>query len=91
MRIIDVRPLADGWTVRSDQIENDLVFLSGRAAECAAMELANRLAKAGTPCEIHIHLRDGSLGGRFLSPALISPEKGAEPRLRDPAIVLEAA
>lgn len=90
MRIIDVRPLADGWAVQSDQIENDLVFLSGRAAECAAVDLADRLASTGTPCEVHIHLRDGSLGGRFLSAALIPPEKGAEP-LSDPAMVLEAA
>jgi hypothetical protein len=70
MHIIDVKPLAQGWTVRSEQIDNDLVFRSGRAAEQTALNLADRLAKAGMPSEIHIHLRDGSLGGRFLSPAL---------------------
>jgi hypothetical protein len=70
MRIIDVRPLADGWTVRCEQIGNDLVFRSGRAAERAALRLADRLAAAGVPSEIRIHLKDGTLGGRFFSPAI---------------------
>jgi hypothetical protein len=69
LRIIEVRPFADGWTVRCQEIDNDLVFRSGRAAEQAALRLAARLAKAGTPSEIRIHLKDGALGGRFFSPA----------------------
>ena len=68
MRIIDVRPLAHGWTVRSEEIDDDLVFRSGHAAEQAALRLADRLAKAGTPSEIRIRLKGGTLGGRFFSP-----------------------
>jgi hypothetical protein len=67
-RIIDVKPLAQGWTVRSEQRDYDLVFRSGRAAEQAAVRLADRLAKAGIPSEIPIHLKDGARGGRFFSP-----------------------
>lgn len=89
MRIIDVQPFAQGWTVRSEQIDNDLVFRSGRAAEQAAMQLADRLAKAGVSSEIRIHLKDGSLGGRFFSPALgaINGRQGAT--ARDPSGTLE--
>ena len=70
MRIIDVKPLADAWTVRSEDLANDLVFHSGRAAEQAALDFADRLAKAGISCELRIHLKDGTLGGRFIRPAL---------------------
>ena len=69
MRIIEVKPLAHGWMVRSKDIDNELVFRSGRAAEQAALRLADRLAKAGAPSEIRIHLKDGTFGGRFFSPA----------------------
>lgn len=75
MRIIDVKPLAHGWMVRSEHIDNDLIFRSGRAAEQAALDLADRLAKVGIASEIRIHLRDGSLGGRFFSAAL-GPSSG---------------
>lgn len=68
MRIIDVTPLADGWAVQSDQFDNHLVFSSGRAAEQAALRLADRLARAGMPSEIRIHLRDGALGGCYFRP-----------------------
>lgn len=66
MCVIDVRPFGQGWTVRGEQIDNDLVFRSGRAAEQAARHLADRLAKAGMPTKVRIHLRDGTLGGCFL-------------------------
>lgn len=91
MRIIEVRPLAHGWTVRSDEIDNELIFSSGRAAEQAALRLADRLAKAGAPSEIRIHLRDGTLGGRFFSPALdpIDGHPSAIPRA--PSRALEPA
>lgn len=69
MRIIDVWPLRQGGTVRGEQIDNDLVFRSGRTAEQAARQLADRLAKVGMPSEVRIHLRDGTLGGRFFTPA----------------------
>lgn len=91
MRIIDVRPLAHGWTVRSEQIDNDLVFHSGHAAEQAAMRLADRLAKAGTPSEIRIHLRDGTMGGRFFSPALEAANDQASAAGRDRSRALEPA
>jgi hypothetical protein len=88
MRIIDVRPFAHGWTVQSDEIDNELIFSSGRAAEQAALRLADRLAKAGAPSEIRIHLRDGTLGGRFFSPALdpIGGHPSATPRAPSRAV-----
>ncbi|MDP1599451.1 DUF2188 domain-containing protein [Phenylobacterium sp.] len=85
MRIIDVRPLGQGWTVRGEQIDNDLVFRSGRAAEQAARHLAHRLAKVGIPSEVRIHLRDGTLGGRFFTPAAPPAEH------RGTSVVLEPA
>jgi hypothetical protein len=48
MRIIDVEPLAHGWMVRSEQIDNDLVFRGGRVTEQAALGLADRLAKGAS-------------------------------------------
>ncbi|HEX4711123.1 hypothetical protein [Phenylobacterium sp.] len=91
MRIIDVKPLAHGWTVRSEQIDNDLVFRSGHAAEQAALRLADRLAKAGAPSEIRIHLRDGTLGGRFFSPALDPVNGRPSAAARAPSRALEPA
>ena len=66
MHIIDIQPLAHGWAVRSDHIDNVLVFRTGAAAEQAALQLADRLASAGIPPEICIRLRDGTLSGRFI-------------------------
>ena len=85
MRIIDVRPLGQGWTVRGEQIDNDLVFRSGRAAEQAARHLAHRLAKVGIPSEVRIHLRDGTLGGRFFTPAAPPAEHRGTSVVREPA------
>jgi hypothetical protein len=79
MRIIDVWPLGQGWTVRGEQIDNDLVFRSGRAAEQAARQLADRLAKVGMSSEVRIHLRDGTLGGRFFTPASPPTEHRSTP------------
>jgi hypothetical protein len=69
MRSIKIRPLAQGWAVEVDQVLNDLVFRSGRAAEQAALRLAGQLAKVGVPSEIRVHLKDGAIGGRFFAPA----------------------
>ena len=91
MRIIDVRALAHGWTVRSEVIDNDLVFRSGRAAEQAAVRLADRLAKAGIPTEIRMHLKDGTLGGRFFSPALNPVNGHLSAAARDASRILEPA
>ena len=66
--LIKVEPLGDGWRVSSDQIANDLLFRSGRQAEIAARRLAGRIAAAGKPAEIRIHLRDGALAARLDCP-----------------------
>lgn len=69
MRQIAVTALGDGWKLTLDDVENDMVFRSGRDAERAARRLADRLARAGLWSEIRLHLKDGSLAARFLSPA----------------------
>jgi len=69
MRRILVTALSDGWKVTLDDIDNDMVFRSGREAERTARRLADRLARAGVDSEIHLHLKDGSLAAKFLSPA----------------------
>ena len=70
MHFILVEPLGDGWRVRSSQVENDMSFRSGAAAETAARALAERLGRAGEGAEIQIRLRDGSLAARFVSPPI---------------------
>lgn len=66
---IYVEPMAAGWAVRQDLVDNHQVFSSGAKAEDAAMRLAGRLARAGQASEVHVYLRDGVLGGRFACPA----------------------
>jgi hypothetical protein len=66
---IYVEPLAHGWAVRQDEIDNPQVFTSGAKAEDAALRLAERLARAGKASEVIVYLRDGALGGRFACPA----------------------
>lgn len=73
MRLIVVTALPDGWTLTVDNISNDMIFRSGRDAERAARRLADRLARAGVWSEIRLHLKDGSLAARFLSPGRGSP------------------
>jgi hypothetical protein len=68
MRRIAVTALPDGWKLTVDNIGNDMVFRSGREAERAARKLADRLARAGVWSEIRVHLKDGTLAARFLSP-----------------------
>ena len=68
IQVISVEPMADGWAVRQDQIDNPQVFASGAKAEDAARRLGARLARGGDAAEIRIYLRDGALGGRFLCP-----------------------
>ena len=68
MHLLTVAPLADGWRLSVDNVQNDMVFASGAAAEAAARRLALRLSRAGTPAEVRIHLRDNSLGARFVCP-----------------------
>lgn len=69
MRRIAVTALSDGWKVTVDDIANDMVFRSGREAERAARKLADRLARAGVESEIRLHLKDGTLAGKFVCPA----------------------
>ena len=65
VRLISVKPVANGWSVQSDGVDGDMMFLSGAKAEAAARALANKLAGSGEPSEIRIYLRDGALAGRF--------------------------
>jgi len=64
--VITVEPLADGWSVRRPNAEWPEVFSSGAKAEEAAMRVAAALAAAGRSSEVHVYLRDGALGGRFV-------------------------
>lgn len=67
--VISVLPADEGWRVRAEPFDADMLFLSGADAETAARDLGVRLAAEGTPAEIRVFLRDGSLAGRFLCPA----------------------
>lgn len=66
---ISVGPAGDGWVVRSEAFDNELIFEAGARAEAAAQQLAQRYAQAGLPAEVRIFLRDGALAGRFTHPA----------------------
>jgi len=68
-RIISVQPFGDGWSVRSDAFDSEMMFLSGAKAEAAARRLADKLTKGGESAEIRIFLRDGQLAGRVVRPA----------------------
>ena len=81
MRRIAVTALADGWKLTVDDVDNDMVFRSGREAERTARRLADRLARAGLWSEIRLHLKDGSLAARFLRPADPSNAADGKPRL----------
>ena len=65
-RTISVTPIGDGWTIRSDTFDGDMMFLSGAKAEAAARRLARTLADGGEMVEVRIFLRDGALGGRWV-------------------------
>ena len=65
VEVITVEPIAQGWAVRHHAVENPQVFSSGAKAEAAARSLGSRLSQAGSPAEIRVILRDGSVGGRF--------------------------
>ena len=66
MRSITVTPADSGWAVRSDAIDNHLVFRSGAKAEEAAKRLGQALADSGELVQIDVHLRDGERAGRFV-------------------------
>ncbi|MGZ3274686.1 MAG: hypothetical protein ACXU82_03425 [Caulobacteraceae bacterium] len=67
-RIISVHPFGDGWSVRSDTFDSEMMFLSGAKAEAAARRLADKLARGGQSAEIRIYLRDGQLAGSVVKP-----------------------
>ena len=67
-RIISVQPLGDGWSVRSDAFDSEMMFLSGAKAEAAARRLADKLGRSGESAEIRIYLRDGQLAGSVSRP-----------------------
>ena len=69
IRIISVQPFGDGWSVRSDAFDSEMMFLSGAKAEAAARRLADKLTRGGESAEIRIFLRDGQLAGRVVRPA----------------------
>lgn len=66
VQAITVAPSADGWTVKSEAFDSEMFFRSGAAAEAAACSLGTRIARVGSAVEIHIFLRDGALGGRYV-------------------------
>lgn len=68
-RLISVQPMGDGWSVRSEAFDSEMMFLSGAKAEAAARRLAETLARNGETAEIRIFLRDGRLAGRVVKPA----------------------
>jgi hypothetical protein len=61
-----VSPAGDGWAVRSEAFDNELIFKAGGRAEAAARTLADIYARAGNPAEVSIFLRNGDLAGRFM-------------------------
>jgi hypothetical protein len=64
-----VSPAGQGWAVRSEAFDSDLLFEAGGRAEAAARALADRYARAGSAAEVSIFLRNGDLAGRFLHSA----------------------
>ena len=69
IRLISVSPVGDGWTVRIEPFDNEMIFLSGAKAESAARRMGRTIAKGGETADIRIFLRDGSLAARFVCAA----------------------
>ena len=63
--LIEVTPTSGGWTVTADAVEV-MVFRQGGQAEQSAKRLGAAMAQAGSGAEVRIHLKDGSLGGRWV-------------------------
>lgn len=66
---ISVAPAGEGWVLRSEAFDNEIMFPNGGKAEASARSLAQRYARAGRSAEVSIYLRDGALAGRFLHQA----------------------
>jgi hypothetical protein len=66
VHVISVHAAEGGWSVRSSEIDNEMMFLSGAKAEKAARRLGEQLAADGRTAEIRIFLRDGTQAARFV-------------------------
>jgi hypothetical protein len=66
---IAVKPIGDGWSVRTDAFKSEMMFLSGAKAEAAARRLARTLSDNGQASCIRIFLRNGELAAEFSVPA----------------------
>lgn len=69
IRSISVTPMNEGWTVKSEPFDNEMMFFSGAKAESVARRLGRTIAQGGETAEIRIFLRDGTLAARFVCPA----------------------
>ncbi len=80
MDTIVVEPLARGWAVRTDTVDNPMVFKTGRAAEETARGLAFRLAQAGRLVRLRLKLRNSSTEARFVCLPPARADSAAKPR-----------
>jgi len=71
-----VEPVEAGWTVNVGDVENPMVFSSGRAAERAGRDLAMRLAESGREVQLELRLRGGAVAARFICFPPLEHEKG---------------
>jgi hypothetical protein len=74
METIVVEPLARGWAVRTDTVDNPMVFRTGRAAEETARGLAFRLAQAGQLVRLRLKLRNSTTEARLVCLPPLDPE-----------------
>ncbi len=74
MQKVIVEPVDGGWTVNVEDIDNPMMFASGRAVEDAARELALKLAKGGIDVELELRLRGGERAARFVVLAPVEHE-----------------
>jgi hypothetical protein len=77
MKRVIVEPLASGWAVQAEALDNLMVFRSGNAAERAGRHVALGLASAGEPAELRLRLKDGSTAARVV--CLPPTERDPEP------------
>ena len=74
MRQVIVEPVEGGWTVKVESVDNPMMFVSGRAAEDAARDLALKLAGGGEDVELELRLRGGERAARFVVLAPVEHE-----------------
>jgi hypothetical protein len=100
MQTISVMPADGGWRVSSDVIDNVMMFRRGKAAELAALRLAEASASTGRLTRLQIHLPDGAVASRLVCPATTStlasvvewrPADHESPRARSVGIVARKA